>query len=403
MAVALLACSGESESEPNATGGVGGSAPAGGTGGTATAGAGVGGAGAGGADAGGAAGAAGQYGTGTQVAPQYVTNIDGAGTTMPSAADGVTVSCPGDCTTDATSCLQTAADAARDQSKALVVPAPTGSCYLITEAIRVYGSVIGVGYPLIKMDGATGSSQQSVIRITDYDGPGMWIAGLRLDGGWDPTGMTPPDGGEWSHGINANACSNVTIQDNQIQNTAGDSIYLGSSGGGESNVIINGNDLSNPYRCNIAFIHAVGVTVTNNNIAKLNRYVAAIDFEPDDPAGGERVLDVEIAGNATSVPNGPVADGCTNVCRDFLLSASCSPDQGTPHGGSLFIHDNAVESYMAANVTTGEGPGFASNNSSTWAGGCSAQWQTGTNAHGPGYYVWDNPPGSGTTNGNSPD
>ncbi len=226
----------------------------------------------------------------------------------------------------------------------------------------------------------------------------MWITGLRIDGGWDPTGATDPGGGEWSHGISLADSANVTIRDNQIQNTAGDNIYLGSNGTGESNIIIDGNDLMNAYRCSIAFIHATGVTVTNNTITKLGEYVIALDFEPNDPPN-EQVLDVEIAANATSVPNGDT--GCY-MCTDFVVGASCSPNQGAAHGGSLFIHHNTVEPYMAANVTDGDGPGFGENNSSTWSGACASEWQQGSNAHGPGFYVWENPPGSGITNGNSP-
>lgn len=403
LAVALQACSDDDTSE-TATAGGGGTTPTGGAGGAGALGGsgGVGGSGTGGDATGGSGGSTGRYGTGTTATAEYVT-VTGGGAAAPDAADGVTASCPGDCSTDATSCLQDAADDAFGQDKPLVLPAPSGECYLITQTVRVQTSVIGVDYPLIKVSGATGDSDQTALEIHGYDGPGIWITGLRIDGAWDPTGMTPPGGGEWSSGIELVGSSNITIQDNQIQNTAGDSIYFGSNGTGEANILVNANDLGNTYRCNLAFIHAVGVAVTNNHITKLNTYVGSIDFEPNDPAGGERVLDVEIAANATSVPNGPVEDGCTSVCHDHVLGASCSPDQGTPHGGSLFIHHNAVEDYMAPNVTGGEGPGFASNNSSTWSGGCSAQWQTGTNPNGSGYYVWDNPPGSGTTDGNAPE
>ena len=344
-------------------------------------------------------GAAGQYGTGGTAAPQYVTSVTGGGPTKPSAADGLAASCSGDCSTDDTDCLQAAADAARDAGKALVIPAPTGACYRITHYVQVSGSVIGVDYPLIKVDGATGDSDQSALKVSGYAGAGMWITGLRIDGGWDPTGATDPGGGEWSCGIDLGGSANITIRDNQIQNTAGDSIYLGSSGtGGESNIIIDGNDLVNAYRCNIAFINATGVTVTNNIITKLGEYVIALDFEPNDPPN-EQVLDVEIAANATSVPNG--ATGCY-MCSDFVVGASCSPNQGSAHGGSLFIHHNIVAAYMAANMTEGDGPGFGDDNSSTWSGDCASEWQQGSNAHGGGFYVWENPPGSGTTNGNSP-
>jgi parallel beta-helix repeat protein len=346
---------------------------------------------------GGGDGAAGQFGTGGTVSPEYVTEITGGGA-KPSAADGLAASCPGDCTTDATDCLQAAADAARDAGKPLVIPAPTGACYRITHWVQVYGSVVGVDYPLIKVDGATGDSDQSALRVHGYAGAGMWITGLRIDGGWDPTGATDPGGGEWSSGIDLADSANVTIRDNQIQNTAGDSIYLGSNGTGESNIIIDGNDLVNAYRCSIAFIHATGVVVTNNTITKLGEYVIALDFEPNDPPN-EQVLDVEIAANATSVPDGDT--GCS-MCTDFVVGASCSPNQGSAHGGSLFVHHNTVAAYMAANVTEGDGPGFGENNSSTWSGPCASQWQQGANVHGGGFYVWENPPGSGTTNGNAP-
>jgi parallel beta-helix repeat protein len=419
-AAAIPACGSSDNPSAPATGGFGGDASAGGSSGLAgSAGkggsgavagaagssgkagsAGTGGSGgtAGAAGTSGAAGSPGQYGTGTTVQPQYVTTVTGGGATPPSAANGVTASCPGDCSTDATSCLQSAADDAHSQSKTLVIPAPSGACYRITNYVRVYGSVLGVDYPLIKVDGATGDGAHVGIRVSSYAGSGMWLTGLRIDGGWDPTGVTSP-AGESSAGIALYDSGNVTIQDNQIQNTAGDSIYLGSdSGTGEPNIIINGNDLVNPYRCNVAFINASGVTVTNNNIRKLNNYVLALDFEPNNPPS-EQVLDVEIAGNSTSIPDG--SSGCSQ-CNDFLVGASCSPQVGSPHGGSFFIHDNAVASYMAANVTSGVGPGFASNNSSTWSGSCAAEWNQGKNAHGSGIYVWNNPPSSGTTNGNSP-
>lgn len=383
--------------------GTGGSAGvAGGSGGTAGA-AGVAGAAgsAGSAGAAGDAGASGQFGTGTHVAPQYLADVDGAGATPPAPASGITAACPGDCATDATSCLQSAANDARDQDKALVIPAPSGTCYLITASVQVATSVVGIGYPLIQVQGATGDSDHAAFRVRSPNGAALWITGLRIDGGWDPTGMSAP-GGEWSHGLNIVDSSNITIQDNEIRNTAGDSVYLGSNGTGENNIVIDGNSFVNAYRCNIAFIHADGVTVTNNVITKLNTYVGAIDFEPNHPDTGERVDNVELAGNDMSIPNGKPSDGCTNACTDFAVGASCSPNQGTPHGGSFFIHDNLVPAYAAANVTDGAGPGFASNNSSTWSGACASQWQTGTHPKGAGFYVWNNPPGSGTTNGNAP-
>ena len=76
----------------------------------------------------------------------YLTGVTGGGGMMPSwTANVVTASCAGNGTTDDTSCLQAAANAARDQGKALVIPAKAPFYKKISGPVKIYGSVGGVG------------------------------------------------------------------------------------------------------------------------------------------------------------------------------------------------------------------------------------------------------------------
>ncbi len=109
----------------------------------------------------------------TNYQPSFITNVTGGGA-MPSwTTNVVTASCAGDGVTDATACLQAAANAARDQGKSLVIPA-TSAFYKISGAITISTSVGGVGgMPTITQtnQSATWGAQKMFILA-----PGMTIA-----------------------------------------------------------------------------------------------------------------------------------------------------------------------------------------------------------------------------------
>ncbi len=273
-------------------------------------------------------------GTGTAYKPAYMTSVTGAGA-MPSwTANVVTAACAGDGVADDTSCLQAAANAARDQRKVLVIPT-TSAFYKISGAITISTSVGGVGgMPTIKQtngSGAWGAQKMLVLA------PGMTgsIYNLHLVGTFNGSNAVTEHG----HQIDVGNVNGVTIKGNLLENAMGDAVSTDISqwdGGSVSqNVIVDGNTMRNPYRCGVAFIHNQrNWVVMNNVIDKPVNFVSGIDFEPE---GGGTILNVEVAYNKFVMNNretNPSRDGDGKATFGWGVPGATNP------GGNLYLHHN---------------------------------------------------------------
>lgn len=308
------------------------------------------------------------FGTGETREPRFVAGITGGGV-RPDAARGYLLrGAAGDGVTDDTPAFRRSARDAAASGKPLVVP-PARRCYVLTGTVVLTGSIVGRGHPCIRMVGSEGRSGHTIFKVSRYAGPGLWITGLRLDGGFDPTAVdypmsnghpprsvsSPP---EYSMGIALYGARNVTISDNLVANTIGDNIYLGNGGlGPNQNVLIRGNTLVNPFRCAIAFIHAKEVAVIDNVIVKIGTFVSAIDFEPNDPS--EINSEIEVAYNDVTISNAPNGFPPRPT---FATSNAWVVTGGRRAGPGLFLHDNFGQ-FGSPDIGTGLGPGFFSDNS----------------------------------------
>jgi hypothetical protein len=231
----------------------------------------------------------------------------------------------GDGATDDTEAFRAAART----GKRIFVPAPSAS-YVLTGVVRLQASIYGDGsMPLIRMVGADGDPDQGTRRnmflVSGYQGPGLVIHGLHLDGGW--TGGT---GGEWSHCVNVGNSSNVTVQHNRIERAYGDDVFIGEySGTMADNIVVQNNTIVTPRRCNVAVNGATRVTIRDNVIEKTSTYVSAIDLEPD-ALGFQYVRGVTIDGNVFDV-----------VQQEWGAGAiSLNNPAGNPSSGDVAITNN---------------------------------------------------------------
>ena len=154
------------------------------------------------------------------------------------------------------------------------------------------------------MHGADGDPDQGFTRnmfvIDGYEGPGLVINGLRLNGQWDGG-----EKGEWSHCIRITSSRNVTIQHCLLERPYGDCIFIGHYAGSSpsfapSNILVQNNTLRSPRRCCVAVISGTNLTIRENQIHKSSDYVAAIDLEPD-PLGYQHIAGVTIRDNVLDV------------------------------------------------------------------------------------------------------
>ncbi|BDG02302.1 glycoside hydrolase family 55 protein [Anaeromyxobacter oryzae] len=199
----------------------------------------------------------------------------------------------GDGVADDTAAFQRAAATGQP----LVVPRPP-AFYRVTARIDLASSVRGEGMPEIRMDGSDGSDAKTLLRVAGYLGSGIVISGLHLNGGWDGAASAQ----EHAHGIAIVGSRNVFVQDDVIEATYGDSVYVGALAHANSAaVVVRRNTLVGPRRCNVALVAVRGALVLRNVIRKSNAYVAAVDVEPN-PDDLTVVEDVEIAGNDADAP-----------------------------------------------------------------------------------------------------
>jgi hypothetical protein len=247
----------------------------------------------------------------------------------------------GDGVTDDTAAFRNAAAT----GKKLFVPKPPVA-YKLTGFVRLRSSVRGDGsLPEIRMHGADGDPDQghahSIFVVDGYDGPGLTIDGLHLDGRWDGAGTR----GEWSHCIRITSSRNVTIQNCILERPYGDCIFVGhyggSAAGAPSHILIRNNTLRGPRRCCVAVIAGTNVTIRDNVIVKTSDYVAAIDLEPD-PLGYQHVRGVLITNNAFDVA--PIRFGGGAISLNNPLGNGAAP----PSGDVAVTHNHGTWSPAAA-------------------------------------------------------
>jgi hypothetical protein len=275
-----------------------------------------------------------RQGTGTAFGASYVTGATGGGA-MPSwSENAVTASCAGDGATDDTSCLQAAANAARDQGKVLAIPAKP-SFYRLTGPVKISTSVGGVGgTPVLKQTNtsATYGAQEVLLLARGMTG---WVYNLHLVGTFDGSNAVT----EFGHLVDVGSVNGVTLLGNVLENAMGDAIGTDVSrwdgGSGGQNVLVDGNTIRNPYRCAVAFVYTQrNWTIVNNLMDKPVNYVSAIDIEPE--AGGS-VVGVEIAYNRFVMDNR--TPNPSRGADGKAVFAWQTPNTASP-GGNYYLHHN---------------------------------------------------------------
>jgi len=231
-------------------------------------------------------------GTGGTHMPQYVT-VTGGGP-MPDISNGYTCNCDGTGATDATSCLQTAANTAASQNKPLLIPYTSGY-YKISSALTIRCSVIGTGgMPTIRQTG----DDKGLRLAADMTG---WIYNLHIVGTYNGGNAST----EFNHNISVGGLNGVTIKGNLLETPMGDNIadHSQSSDGSAAsrNVLIDNNTMVNPRRCNISLVNVSDRWAVMNNVMSYSaRYVDPIDLEPWQESS--HITNVEVAYNKCTSP-----------------------------------------------------------------------------------------------------
>ncbi|CAN7654658.1 right-handed parallel beta-helix repeat-containing protein [Paenibacillus sp. LjRoot56] len=188
----------------------------------------------------------------------------------------------GDGTTDDTDAFRSAAAT----GKPMIVPKTT-SFYKLSGSVSLTASMIGIGMPEIRMDGSDGSEQKRMLQIHNYQGGGLHVTGLYLNGGYT-TGTV----NEQSHLVRIANSVNVFIHNNVLLAPYGDCVYIGSDYIAPSeNVHIRDNVLSNPRRCAVAVVSGRKVWIEGNVIKDSFPYVATIDLEPNSSSTGSDIVE----------------------------------------------------------------------------------------------------------------
>jgi hypothetical protein len=233
----------------------------------------------------------------------------------------------GDSVADDTAAFRNAAAT----GKKLFIPGPAVA-YKLTAYVPIQNSVYGDGsMPLIRMYGADGDPDQgpthSIFYVNGYQGPGLVINGVHLDGQWN--GGT---NGEYSMGVNIVYSSNVTVQNSNIEGAYGDDVFVGAFAQPmSSNIVIQNNTLGSPRRCNIAVNGATNVVIRGNQVNKTGGYVSAIDLEPDQ-LGVQYVRGVVIDGNVFNVAAQDNYAGAVNLNNPAVNPASGDVSVTNNHG-----------------------------------------------------------------------
>jgi hypothetical protein len=272
----------------------------------------------------------------------------------------------GDGVTDDTKALQNACNS----GKVLFFP-KTSAFYKTSHLLDLSNSVFSNGAEIrLKQDGTTSTA---IFRVVQNPAQ-LTIDGFVLNGLY--SGGTA---GEYSAGVDIRSATNVTISNNTIMNTYGDSVYLGqwSSTVPNRNISVNNNSLLNPRRNNVSLIFADTVMISNNTIKKTVDYVCGIDMEPN--TGSNYVKNVTISGNnldcpgqcmnaccANSIPNtGLLVQNNTATGIEFIYSDTAGlsgatfssntfickdPTRGGNIAGGMFFFGNVHSTTLSSNI-----------------------------------------------------
>ncbi|MDQ6868705.1 MAG: hypothetical protein M3178_09980 [Pseudomonadota bacterium] len=220
----------------------------------------------------------------------------------------------GDGVTDDTNALQNACNS----GQVLYFP-KTSAFYKTSHFLDLSNSVYSNGAEVrLKQDGTTSTA---IFRVVQNPAP-LTIDGFILNGLY-----SAGTAGEYSAGVDLHSAVNVTVGNNTIMNTYGDSVYIGEwlSTVPCQNITVTNNTLLNPYRNNVSLIFADTVIISNNTIKKTVDYVCGIDMEPN--PGANYVKNVTISGNNLDCPG-----QCMNAC--------CA--NGIPNTGLLVQNNTAT-------------------------------------------------------------
>jgi hypothetical protein len=270
--------------------------------------------------------------------PQYITNVTGGGA-FPDLTGAPTTTCPGDGTTDVTSCLQTALDNAAAAGKPLLIPA-TASYYLISSRLVARTSVIGInGRPTIRTV-STATNAYGTVLVADNNFNG-WIYNLHLVGVYDGVSTSP--GTEGTPALDLSCVNGLTIWGNLFELVRGDGVSLGGyltancPNGVAQNVLIANNTTKDTYRCAVTpSSQAKDWVIRDNVFDKQVNYVSAVDFEPY--RQGDQVNNVEVLYNKFVMNNRALlsspSSGIASGKAVFGWQAVTNP------GGNYYIHHN---------------------------------------------------------------
>jgi hypothetical protein len=273
-------------------------------------------------------------GTGSRHNPQSITTVTGAGP-MPSTTGAPVAACAGNGTTDDTTCLQNAINAAASAGKPLLIPT-TSSYYRITNRLTVTTSLIGTGgMPTIKTANTNTNYLGDVLMLPKtFTG---WIYNLHLVGTFSGTGSSA---GEWAHTIDLGCVSNVSIVGNLLEKASGDGIGTDQChtevSGTATNVLIENNTIKDTWRCSVALIWNSNYWVIRDNVFdKQVNYVSGIDFELE---GTSTANSVEVLYNKF-VMNNTVPYSASRGADGKAVSAWQVTGNSAP-GGNIYVHHN---------------------------------------------------------------
>ncbi|WP_274471568.1 MULTISPECIES: right-handed parallel beta-helix repeat-containing protein [unclassified Paenibacillus] len=254
--------------------------------------------------------------------------------------------------------------------KPMIVPKPT-AFYKLSGPVALTASIIGIGMPEIQMSGSNGSDQKRMFLIHNYQGGGLHVTGLYLNGGY-----TTGTADEQSHLVRIANSVNVFVHNNMLHAPYGDCVYIGSSVGTvylapSENVHILDNVLSNPRRCAVAVVSGRKVWISGNVIKDPFPYVATIDLEPNSSSTGSDIVeDIWIANNEyyseiyfinsynpnTSYPNKRITiTGNKGQARYFFRcnSAPAITEQVTIKDNDFYGSVSDARMIQCSNVTKG--------------------------------------------------
>lgn len=253
----------------------------------------------------------------------------------------------GDGVSDDTAALQAALNAGP------VLLRRPSAFYRTTQPLRVTHSLRGEGRPEVRIVGADGTEAKQLLRIEGHSDGTLTISGLHLNGGW----VGARGKGEWSHLIAVLGSRDVRIEDNLLENSLGDNVYIGKLESQpytrSSNIHLIRNRMRRPYRCNVAVVAADNVVIEDNQIAKQNGYVAAIDIEPN-PDALDWVSGVVIRDNQVDVSAVYVQAYSPDRRRDQVVGVRVEGNTGrarivyrVPEGSgsvqNVIVRDNRLE------------------------------------------------------------